>query len=59
MLAVLGCAELIAPEGAWHKRHGDTTIIACTKQNKTWHLRCDGEKWQGVVGSCDDAGMYT
>ena len=56
-ISVIGCADLVAPDNAWEKRRGDIATIGCKKQNKTWHLRCDGERWQGVVGSCDDSGM--
>ena len=53
---VVGCADLISSTAnAWHKRKGNIGIIGCNKQNKTWHLKCDGERWQGVVGSCDDS----
>ena len=48
--SVVGCTDLLAPENAWHKRDGNTAIIGCSKQNKAWHLMCDGERWQGVVG---------
>ena len=54
---VVGCADLIAPDNASHKRKGNVATIGCQKQNKTWHLVCDGERWQGVVGSCDQSGM--
>ena len=57
IISVLGCADLVAPENAWHKRHGSIATIGCTRQNKTWHLKCDGERWQGVVGSCEDTGI--
>ena len=47
----------MTPEGAWHKRNGNSAIIGCNEQNKTWHLTCDGERWQGVVGSCEESGQ--
>ena len=56
LCTVLGCADLIAPNNAWYKRQGNVATLGCNKQNKTWHLRCDGGRWQGVVGSCDQTG---
>ena len=58
VISVIGCADLVAPENAWHKRNGHIATIGCSQQNKTWHLRCDGERWQGVVGSCDQTGKF-
>ena len=51
-----GCGDLIAPEHAWHKRSGNVATVGCEHQNKTWHLKCDGAKWDGVVGSCNASG---
>ena len=52
-IPVTGCADVLAPEHAWHKRSGDTATIGCLHQNKTWHLRCVAGSWDGVVGSCN------
>ena len=53
---VTGCADLIAPEHAWHKRTGNVATVGCEHQNKTWHLTCvHNSYWDGVVGSCDES----
>ena len=53
---VTGCGDLIAPEHAWHKRSGNVATVGCEHRNNTWHLKCDGSKWDGVVGSCNASG---
>ena len=55
-LLVKGCADLLAPDNAWHKRSGNVATVGCEHQNKTWHLKCDGSQWVGVVGSCSNEG---
>ena len=54
---VNGCADLTAPEHAWHKRAGDVATIGCQHQNRTWNLKCVGTSWDGVVGTCKGASM--
>ena len=53
---VNGCADLTAPEHAWHKRAGDVATIGCQHQNRTWNLKCVGTSWDGVVGLCKSSG---
>ena len=55
-LAVVGCADLLTPEDAWYRRYGDTARVGCHKQNKTWVLKCNDNRWAGVVGTCDTSG---
>ena len=55
-VAVTGCADLLAPENAWHKRQGNVATVGCQNQNKTWHLKCQNSQWNGVVGSCNASG---
>ena len=55
---VTGCADLTAPDHAWHKREGNVATVGCQHQNKTWHLKCEGDTWDGVVGSCNETGQY-
>ena len=55
-LSVTGCADLTAPDHAWHKREGNVATVGCQHQNKTWHLKCEGSTWDGVVGSCNATG---
>ena len=56
MLTVVGCADILTPEDAWYRRYGDTARVGCHKQNKTWVLKCNGNRWDGVVGTCDTSG---
>ena len=51
-----GCADLVAPEFAWYERSGDEATVGCQYRNITWHLHCDGNRWNGVVGRCNDTG---
>ena len=55
---VIGCADMVTPDYAWHKREGDVATIGCQHNNKTWHLKCEGSKWNGVVGICQAAGKH-
>ena len=55
-VTVIGCADLTAPDHAWHKRQGNVATVGCQHQNKTWHLKCEGSMWDGVVGSCNKTG---
>ena len=41
-----------APEGAWMTRDGDVIEIGCHSGFKTWTLKCDENKWIGVLGYC-------
>ena len=56
LLLVQGCADMVAPDHAWHKRAGDVATIGCQHYNKTWHLNCEGSKWNGVIGNCNATG---
>ena len=50
--AVIGCGDMSPPEGAWMTRDGDVIEIGCHSGSKTWTLRCDDNKWIGVLGYC-------
>ena len=52
MFLVSGCANMAPPEGAWMTRDGDVIEIGCHSGSKTWTLRCDDNKWIGVLGYC-------
>ena len=56
MITVTGCADVLAPDHAWHKREGNVATVGCKHQNKTWHLKCHGSQWEGVVGNCNASG---
>ena len=51
-IPVTGCADVLAPDHAWHKREGNLATVGCEHEDKTWHLNCVDSKWDGVVGSC-------
>ena len=57
LIAVVGCADMIPPEGAWAQRDGDVTTVGCHDGNHTWTLRCEDSVWKGDVGSCDTGRM--
>ena len=56
LIIVVGCADLKPPENAWYQRSGDEVTIECKHQKKSWHLHCDGNRWNGVVGNCNSTG---
>ena len=49
---VFGCADLLVPDFGWYKRDGDSAVIGCEHQERTWHLKCNDSQWIGVVGNC-------
>ncbi|ELT93232.1 hypothetical protein CAPTEDRAFT_199139 [Capitella teleta] len=52
-IEALGCADLRPPKHAWLKRpHANEAIIGCNDTRQTWHLRCKGRSWVGVIGNC-------
>ena len=51
-VTVDGCGDMSPPEGAWMTRDGDVIEIGCHSGSKTWTLRCDANKWIGVLGYC-------
>ena len=58
VILVLGCADVSAPANAWHKREGNVATVGCHHHNKTWHLKCEGNQWNGVVGNCKSKGDH-
>ena len=48
----MGCADLRAPHDAWLRRDGDDLVVGCHSSSQTWHLRCIGRRWSGVIGNC-------
>ena len=54
--AVIGCADIKVPMYAWYKREGDDATMGCENQDLTWTLKCEGNRWSGVVGNCTDNG---
>ena len=51
---MFGCADLLVPTFGWYKRDGDSAVIGCEHQDRTWHLKCNGSQWDGVVGNCKE-----
>ena len=56
LIPVIGCADVLPPDHAWHKREGNLATVGCKHENKTWHLKCVESEWDGVVGSCKATG---
>ena len=44
------------PEHAWYEREGELAVVGCEHSDTTWHLRCEGSRWNGVVGNCTGSG---
>ena len=58
-VTVLGCADLVPPLYAWYKREGDAATIGCEYREMSWHLKCENNRWTGVVGgNCTEQRMY-
>ena len=58
-ISVIGCADLTPPAHAWYKRDVDSATIGCKSNNKIWHLTCNGNTWDGVVGNCSETSNLT
>ena len=52
LLSVLGCADIVQPPHAWLRRTGDELVVGCNGANQQWHLTCQHNHWQGVIGNC-------
>ena len=55
-ISVIGCPDLLPPAHAWYKRDGTDAVIGCKHNDRVWHLKCNGNTWNGVVGNCTDKG---
>jgi len=51
-LAVVGCANPVAPAGASVSRDGDVLTVRCNVTGETWYLTCSRSRWIGSVGNC-------
>ena len=49
---MLGCADIVQPPHAWLRRTGDELVVGCNGANQQWHLTCQHNHWQGVIGNC-------
>ncbi len=47
---------MAAPAHARYEREGDTAVIGCESNQKSWHLTCEDGVWIGVVGNCSEPG---
>nr|UCK81582.1 Gal-binding and CUB domains containing receptor 13 [Arenicola marina] len=54
---VLGCPDMNPPHHAWYKRNGSTAVIGCEWSEHSWHLKCEGNTWVGVVGNCSSGSV--
>jgi len=34
------------------RRNNNEAIVGCYTSQQTWHLRCTGRQWTGVIGNC-------
>ena len=56
LLTVVGCADLLTPEDACTDDMETQLGLDVTSRNKTWVLKCNDNRWDGVVGTCDTSG---
>nr|UCK81589.1 Gal-binding and CUB domains containing protein 1 [Arenicola marina] len=54
--SVIGCPDMTPPANAWYKRDGSAAVIGCEWSEHSWHLKCEGNTWVGVVGNCTSGG---
>ena len=48
----LGCADIAKPPHTWLRRTGDQLVVGCDVIKQQWHLRCEKDRWVGVIGNC-------
>lgn len=48
----VGCADLRLLKDAWIRRTKNEVVVGCNSTSQTWHLRCQGNQWIGVIGNC-------
>src|SRR6218665_599877 len=51
-LTAVGCADLRLLKDAWIRRTKNEVIVGCNSTSQTWHMRCQGNQWIGVIGNC-------
>jgi len=51
-MIAIGCSDLVPPENTWLRRTNNEVIVGCYSSRQTWHLRCTGNQWIGVIGNC-------
>ena len=56
---VVGCKDMILPQGTTFERHGHKAYIQCPSEKQKWELVCEGDKWIGNYKNCSDGkGVY-
>ena len=48
----VGCADIVRPAHTWLRRTGDQLVVGCDVIKQQWHLRCESDRWVGVIGNC-------
>lgn len=59
MSIAVGCTNMIPPDNAWLKRSDNDIVIGCYLSQQTWHLKCNGNDWKGLVGTCPESGKLS
>ena len=54
----VGCANLRPPQHGWIRREDNEAIVGCDETKQTWHLKCEGNQWAGVIGKCQNGWWY-
>ena len=52
IFSAIGCTDLRPPQHGWITREGNGAIGGCDETKQTWHLKCEGNQWAGVIGKC-------
>ncbi len=56
ILTAIGCPDLKAPSGGKVERDGINAVITCGENTETKFVTCQGSKWMGDIGGCDEGG---
>jgi len=59
LTAVLGCADIPAPENAWTRLHDNEMTVFCRGDDRRYHVVCRDGRWTGSIGSCVDTDLET
>ena len=51
-VSVVGCADIVAPEGAWVERTEESATVRCNETGETWYLVCKDVQWLGALSNC-------
>ena len=47
-----GCPKFTNPVDTWVKENNGVITVGCNHNSNTWKMRCIGNNWIGIAGSC-------